>query len=196
MNDTPRRAVILTAASRVIAHYGPFKSTVADIAREARVGVGTVYLEFKSKDAILEELSRSRHERVLTAIEVAWGSGRPAKKRLALALSARIEAFLGSGTEGAHGADLFACSCPAIEHAHRAFAKAEHALFSRFLREATERGELAVGEPDQTARALLLAYRAFQPPDLFAHPRDALERDLARLHRLVLEGLLPRGRAR
>lgn len=196
MPDTPRRVVILTAASRVIAHYGPFKTTVADIAREARVGVGTVYLEFKSKDAILETLSRSRHERVLAAIERAWGNGRPAKRRLALALSARIEAFLGSGNDGAHGQDLLACSCPAIELAHRAYVEAELALFARFLREATERGELAARAPVASARTLLLAYRAFQPPDLFKHPTDTLERDLEHLHRLVLDGLVPRGRAR
>lgn len=196
MNDTPRRIVILTAASRVIEHYGPSKSTVADIAREARVGVGTVYLEFKSKDAILAELSRSRHERVLAAIERAWGTGRPAKKRLTRALTARVEAFLASGTSGPHGADLFMCACTAIERAHRRFREAELALFARFLREAAARGELAARDPEESARALLLAYRAFQPPDLFSYPASTLERDLARVHRLVLEGLAPRGRTR
>jgi len=192
MPDTPRRAVILTAASRVIAHYGPSKTTVADIAREARVGVGTVYLEFKSKDAILEELSRRRHEKVLAAIERAWGNGRPAKKRLALALSARIEGFLASDRDGAHGQDLFTASCPAFALAHRAYAQAELALFARFLREGAARGELAAKQPEQSARALLLAYRAFQPPQLFEHPRETLQRDLEALHQLVLEGLTPR----
>lgn len=194
MADTPRRTVILTAARRVIAHYGPFKTTVADIAREARVGVGTVYLEFKSKDAILEELSRQQHERVLAAVEHAWGSGRPARKRLTRALDARIEAFLGADGAGAHGPDLFIASCPAIELARQAYAKAELALFSRFLREANERRELDARQPEQLARTLLMAYCAFQPPHLFERPRDTLARDLEALHRLVLDGLVPRDR--
>lgn len=191
MNDTARRQAILEAAGRLFRHYGPFKTTVADIARASRVGVGTVYLEFRSKDAILAELSRVRHERVLGAIERAWGDGRPAPVQLELALTARFESFVGCA-DGAHGPDLLACECEAIEEARRVFLEAEHALFARFLREAMERGELSVRDPDADARGLLLAYRAFEPPLLFQHPLDGLRRDLARLHRIVLEGLLPR----
>lgn len=192
MIDTPRRQAILSAASRLFRHYGPFKTTVADIAREARVGVGTVYLEFRSKDSILAALSRTRHEHVLASVERAWADGRPAPIRLELALAARLEAYLGCRDDGAHGADLFRCACPAIEEAHRAFVDAELALFARFLREAMSRGELSVRDPEHDARGLLLAYRAFEPPLLFELSRESLHRDLARVHRLVLEGLLPR----
>lgn len=192
MNDTPRRQAILQAASRLFGHYGPFKTTIADIARESRVGVGTVYLEFRSKDSILRELSRRRHERVLAAIERAWADGRPAASRLELALGARFEAFLGCAEGGAHGPDLLACACAAIEEERRAFVAAEHALFARFLREAMERRELAVRDPEDDARGLLLMYRAFEPPVLFQRPLETLRHDIARVHRIVFEGLLPR----
>lgn len=196
MTDTPRRQAILAAASRLFRHYGPFKTTVADIAREARVGVGTVYLEFRNKDAILAALSRSRHEHVLSAIERAWADGRPAPTRLELALAARFEAFLGCRNDGAHGADLFRCACPAVEETHRVFVEAELALFARFLGEAKSRGELAVRDPESDARGLLLAYRAFEPPLLFEMQIETLHHDIARVHRIVLEGLLPRGGSR
>jgi hypothetical protein len=55
--EAERRQTILAAAERLLRHYGPGKTTIAEIAREADVGVGTVYLEFSSKDAILEALS-------------------------------------------------------------------------------------------------------------------------------------------
>ncbi|MCZ7678240.1 MAG: succinylglutamate desuccinylase/aspartoacylase family protein, partial [Sandaracinaceae bacterium] len=173
MNETPRRQAILSAASRLFRHYGPFKTTVADIAREAGVGVGTVYLEFRSKDAILAALSRARHEHVLAAVERAWADGRPAHERLERALAARLEAFLGCRSEGAHGRTS-SCACPAVEDAHRAFVEAEHALFARFLREAMSRDELAVRDPDGDARGLLLAYRAFEPPLLYELTLEAL----------------------
>ncbi len=186
-----RREAILAAASRLFVHYGPFKTTVADIAREAHVGVGSVYLEFRSKDAILAVLSRTQHERVLAEVTRAFGDGRPAPRRLELALSARIEAFLGCA-EGAHGADLFACSCPAIDEARTKFFEAERALFASFLSSAAARGELAVQNAERDAHGLLLAYRAFEPPSLFSLPRECIANDLANVHRLVLEGLLPR----
>jgi TetR/AcrR family fatty acid metabolism transcriptional regulator len=45
-----KREAILRAATRVFAHNGYFNSKVADIAREAGVADGTVYLYFKSKE--------------------------------------------------------------------------------------------------------------------------------------------------
>lgn len=51
-----KRAAILRAAIRVFAHNGYFNSKVADIAREAGVADGTVYLYFKSKEEILHSI--------------------------------------------------------------------------------------------------------------------------------------------
>ena len=51
-----KRAAILRAAITVFAHNGYFNSKVADIAREAGVADGTVYLYFKSKEEILHSI--------------------------------------------------------------------------------------------------------------------------------------------
>ncbi len=48
-----KREAILRAATRVFAGNGYFNAKVADIAREAGVADGTVYLYFKSKEDIL-----------------------------------------------------------------------------------------------------------------------------------------------
>ncbi len=51
-----KRATILRAAGKVFARRGYFNSKVADIAREAGVADGTVYLYFKNKDDVLISL--------------------------------------------------------------------------------------------------------------------------------------------
>jgi TetR/AcrR family transcriptional regulator, fatty acid metabolism regulator protein len=51
-----KRESILRAATRVFARGGYFNSKVADIAREADVADGTVYLYFKSKEEILHSI--------------------------------------------------------------------------------------------------------------------------------------------
>src|SRR5260221_5560671 len=51
-----KRESILRAAPRVFARNGYFNSKVADIAREADVADGTVYLYFKSKEEILHSI--------------------------------------------------------------------------------------------------------------------------------------------
>jgi TetR/AcrR family transcriptional regulator, fatty acid metabolism regulator protein len=50
---TDKREAILRAAIKVFAGKGYFNSKVADIAKEAGIADGTVYLYFKSKDDIL-----------------------------------------------------------------------------------------------------------------------------------------------
>src|SRR6266403_959934 len=51
-----KREAILRAAVQVFAHNGYFNSKVADIAREAGIADGTVYLYFKSKEEILHSI--------------------------------------------------------------------------------------------------------------------------------------------
>jgi TetR/AcrR family fatty acid metabolism transcriptional regulator len=53
---TGKRESILRAATSVFARNGYFNSKVADIAREAEVADGTVYLYFKSKEEILHSI--------------------------------------------------------------------------------------------------------------------------------------------
>ncbi len=53
---TDKRETILRAATKVFARNGYFNSKVADVAREAGIADGTVYLYFKSKDEILHSI--------------------------------------------------------------------------------------------------------------------------------------------
>jgi TetR/AcrR family fatty acid metabolism transcriptional regulator len=48
--------IILRAATRVFALHGFFNAQVADVAREAGVAAGTVYLYFRSKDDLLASI--------------------------------------------------------------------------------------------------------------------------------------------
>src|SRR5215813_1373963 len=62
-----KREAILRAAISVFAHNGYFNSKVADIAREAGVADGTVYLYFKNKEDILHSIFDRSVEEALDA---------------------------------------------------------------------------------------------------------------------------------
>lgn len=64
-----RRERILDAAESLITHYGYDKTTVSDIAREAGVSKGAIYLHFDSKDALFEALLM----RETIAYSLRWG---------------------------------------------------------------------------------------------------------------------------
>ena len=68
-----REQRILDAAADLFVHYGYDKTTVSDIAREAGVSKGAIYLHFKSKDDLFEGLlireMMTYHEKWLELIE-------------------------------------------------------------------------------------------------------------------------------
>ena len=197
MNEAAhRRAQILAAADRLLRHYGPQKTTVADVAREAGIGVGSVYLEFPSKDALIEELSRSRYGRILSAMHAAAeDTGRSFRERLAGALDARAEAYFTLAEEGAHACDLVHCVTGAGKEAAARFADEQRALLADLLRGGGATGEfakIASEAAEETARAVLCAYVSFTPPALTRKGREEAGREMAALHELLLFGLLRR----
>ena len=60
MRDPEKPQQIIEAAIRVFARSGYYNSRVSDIAREAGIASGTIYLYFKTKDEILVTLFRER----------------------------------------------------------------------------------------------------------------------------------------
>ena len=60
MRDPDKPHQIIEAAVRVFARRGYYNSRVSDIAREAGIAAGTIYLYFKTKDEILVTLFREK----------------------------------------------------------------------------------------------------------------------------------------
>ena len=193
MTEPARRSIILAAADRLLRHYGAQKTTVSDVAREAGVGVGSVYLEFPSKEAIVEELSRSRHREVLDAMRAAASAGRrPFAERLTRALDARLEAFYAVVDAGTHACDLVHCVSAAVKTAQVSYHHAEVALVADLLRRGAEAGELDVADPEAVAATILRAYASFSLPWIASRDRVETRAALVELHHLVLHGLLVR----
>jgi TetR/AcrR family transcriptional regulator, fatty acid metabolism regulator protein len=66
--SSDKRVRILSSAERVFAKRGFFAARVSEIAKDAGVADGTIYLYFKSKDDLLISLFESRMEQVNTAL--------------------------------------------------------------------------------------------------------------------------------
>ncbi len=183
-----RRHLILQAAERLLQHYGPGKTTVADIAREAGLGVGTVYLEFSSKDAILIQLARDRHTQLSGFLEKTATSPAPAGERIRAFMEGRTRFYREETRRGTHAADLMHCFCPAVEEVHRAYEKEERQLLADLLRQGREEGEPVGNEVEVLARALQEAYRGLTPPRVFRLKEEEVRSLLVGLSGLIFAG--------
>ena len=188
-SSSDRRSAILEAANRLFEHYGHGKTTIADVAREAHVGVGTVYLEFESKEAIVQELSSGAHVAVLDAMRAAAETEREAPARLAAALAARTRCFLDLRSKGQHACELVFCKTDSVRSAHQRFKEEERALLADIVADGKKSGAFAPCEPSAVASLVQRAFASLSPPWIFGVDEDA-HRASADLCQLLLHGLL------
>ena len=76
-----KRERILSAAERIFARHGFFAAKVSDVAKEAGVADGTIYLYFKSKDDLLISLFERRMLELTEALQAAI-AGKPPREQL------------------------------------------------------------------------------------------------------------------
>jgi len=83
MRDPDKPQQIIDAAVRVFARNGFYNSRVSDIAREAGIASGTIYLYFKTKDEILVTLFREKMAGFVSGLRraIAGEPDAPAKLR-------------------------------------------------------------------------------------------------------------------
>ena len=84
---------ILTAAIKIFAERGFHQSTVAQIAREAGVADGTIYLYFKNKDDILEHFYSQKAQQVFGRFRQAVDKADSAVDKLHNLIRIHLEAF-------------------------------------------------------------------------------------------------------
>lgn len=81
---------ITEAAAKVFSKKGLDKARMDDIAEEADLSKGTLYLYFKSKDAIITHLLDKLFEREFTDLSMMVGEDHPASEKLILFTNAII----------------------------------------------------------------------------------------------------------
>ena len=188
------REAILDAADRLLARYGYRKMTVEDIAREAGIGKGSVYLHFPSK----EEVVLSRVDRMVERLkERLWAVARSdadAAIRLRLMLLARVLYRFDSVQHYTQSIDdLLAALRPRLLARRARYFDEEAQIFAEVLNEGRAAGEFVFADALTTAYALIHATNALLPYGLSTSElgeRDEVKERATQVADLVLHGLL------
>ena len=176
---------IIAAADRLLARYGYRRMTVDDIAREADIGKGTIYLHFPSKEAVILSVINRHIESALEALrKIAAGPG-SASERLEAMIIARVlerfDRFL-PYRESLH--EMLAAIRPALLAQRESQLRQEARIFARVIEE--------LGGPPGAARMLLAATNSYLPYYLSTEElgsRARLRREVSELARLLVAGL-------
>jgi AcrR family transcriptional regulator len=190
------RDAILDASSRLIERFGYKKMTMDDVAREAGVGKGTIYLYFRSKEEVALSCADRITARVLDRLRsIAHDGGSPAE-RIRRMLVERVLLRFDSVRNYAWSLDeLFVALRPAFLARRDRWQHEEAAIFAAVLAEGRHTGNFAACDSVLTALTLLLATNALMPLSLSPKElgsRDEVEEKAGRIADLLLRGLVSR----
>jgi AcrR family transcriptional regulator len=185
-----RRTAILDASLRVFGQYGYRRTSMDDIAREAGIAKGTIYLSFTSKEEVFQALAQRLSRQMLAGAEAASRRPGTAADKLAAMHAAWFGTYAETITRSPHAAEL-------LDAKHRLSADLAADGASRYrqlvrdvLAEADAAGELALEAAgltaDTAAELLIAAARGLEPSqDTLA----AYRRSLSTLARVMIAGL-------
>lgn len=195
----PKEAVkdaILDATDRLLARFGYRKMTVEDIAVEAGIGKGSIYLHFSSK----EEVVLSHIDRIVDRLrerltEIAH-SDATAAERLRLMLLTRVLFRFDSIQHYTQSLnDLLAVLRPSLLARRAQYFEAEAQIFAEVLTDGRQSEEFTFDDERATAHALLEATNGLLPYSLSTTElgaREEVEQRAADVTNLTLRGLLCR----
>ena len=187
------RESILDAADRLFQHFGYKKTTVEDIATEAGVSRGTVYLYFKSKEEVaLSWLARCNNMLRAKFQAIATESGSPAARVKAILFARVLLRFEAAQRYAQSVDDLFSALRPAVLSLRECTHEVEAEIIAGVLREGKQQGIFAFEDALMTARLLVTATNSLLPYSL--SPRQLGEREellskLEGITALLLDGV-------
>ncbi|MCC6483920.1 MAG: TetR/AcrR family transcriptional regulator [Armatimonadetes bacterium] len=190
------RDVILDAANRLFARYGYRKTTVDDLAREAGIGKGSVYLHFPSKQEVALSLIDRVNVELQEQLRAILREGSSPELRLRKMLEARVLVRFDAVQHFTESLDdIFADLRPQIMERREGYHRVEAQLFATLLEEARANEQMQFDSAQNAAYSLLIATASLLPYSLSAQQlgdRDEIIRKVRRLAELMLRGLLSR----
>ena len=184
------RQKILDAAEQRLWHYGFKKTTIDEIASDAGVGKGTVYLYFDGKEeiglAIVSEYKRRGLEEVA---RIAQDTTKSPVQKLTEMLQYPIMYVCQSCRESPAMQEMITAIKPHIRRHIQPQTEQEYEIIAGVLEEGNRLGVFDVPDTCSAARTLKMMTMGFMPPYPSVSEPDEMEAEIAAIVALAVRGL-------
>lgn len=184
---------ILDATDKLLGQFGYKKMTIDDLAKEAGIGKGSVYLHFSSK----EEVALSHIDRIIERLKgrlaAIAAENAPASKRIREMLLERVLFRFDSVQHYTKSLnELLATIRPKLLERRKRYFEEEARAFAAVVRDGVKSGEFAKCDPLETAQAMLTATNSLLPFSLSVKElgeRHEIEQKTTTIAEMLLNGI-------
>jgi len=184
------RQEILDAAEGLFVRYGFKKTSIDDVARTARIGKGSVYLHFSSKEEIFAEVVRRVSSRMLETLVAAVKRARSPVGKLRAFVEAKLTSVAELAAEYHLGEETVLELLPLANSLREAHLAQEKSLLEHVLRDGVASGALTLEHPDLVATGIMATLGALEAT-MAVHTRQVADvrAGLDELLSVLLRGL-------
>ena len=161
----PIRTSILDAAERLFVRYGYKKTTVDEIAQEAHIGKGTVYLHFQSKEDVGICWLKRLHEVIFWDLERIKDEPIDARIRLRKFMEHRVIKRFDIFQVHQRSMDeaLSSIAPDTLDEYRQRFHLRERQLITSIIEDGNRTGSMNFPNPDETSEAIIIATNSLMP---------------------------------
>jgi AcrR family transcriptional regulator len=170
VRTTDKAPKILDAALRRFLHYGLRKTTMQEIARDAGVAVGTLYLYFKDKDALVVGCADRFAEQHHASVQALLAERLAPDRKLRRYVLERQREWLEVGMKAPHAAELAEAVLRLRPERTLDYAREFEKTVRALLHEGRVQNDFRHAEPDRDAPVFTLALTPFFPIAGREHP--------------------------
>ena len=184
------RQKILDAAEHRLWHYGYKKTTIDEIASDAGVGKGTVYLYFENKEDIgLAIMAQFKEQNLSEIEEIAHDMHKTPKEKLTEMLQSPMLMAHRRCSESPETLELVVAIKPHIQKRMLPYFDKECALLAGVLEEGNRQGIFEVLDTLRAARTLKTMCMGFLPPYPCVSQKEEIAAEIAEIVELATRGL-------
>lgn len=184
-----KRALLIEAARAVVVRVGPRKTTLDDIAAEARVSRSSVYYHFESKGLLYRALIEEEVTHLMVVMQAALDPALTPPERLLAYARARVTWIARVVGLYQVTTDMAGEYMGMAERQVRSFHDTEEALLASLLREGIDTGHFLVRDPELLSGVLQKALRGLTERFVLDSRKAYVEQTEA-LVRTMLRGIL------
>lgn len=184
------RQKILDAARERLWHYGFKKTTMDEIASDAGVGKGTVYLYFESKEDIgLAIIGQYKEDSLHVIRAIAEDAAKTPTQKLTEMLQYPLLSTHRHCLESPLMLDMVIAIKPHIRAHVQSYSEIEYCLLAGVLADGNARGEFDVPDTRRAARTLKMMTHGFLPPYPCVSTQGEIAAEVAEIVDLAVRGL-------